>query len=80
MSDDEGAWLKRHGIFLDEMLSAGVVVAHGPVLDSKAPYGLSLYQIADSEDIAAKTAQDPIVMHGIGHYEHVPMLHIKARV
>ena len=42
-------------------------------------YGVSLYQIADDQDIEAVTSEDPIVKNGAGHYEHYPMLHPKAR-
>ena len=37
-------------------------------------YGVSLYRIADDQDIASFTSRDPVVMNGAGHYEHHPML------
>lgn len=42
-------------------------------------YGVSLYQIADDEDIATFTSEDPIVKIGVGHYEHYVMLHLASR-
>ncbi|MGB8664729.1 MAG: hypothetical protein WCD24_08215 [Serratia inhibens] len=54
-------------------------MAHGPVIDEKGGYGVSLYQIPDEQNIAAITAEDPIVKNGVGHYEHYSMLHLKAR-
>lgn len=79
MSGDESKWMKQHGAFLDDLLARGVIVAHGPVIDDTGGYGVSLYQISDDDDIAAFTAQDPIVKNGVGHYEHYVMLHLAAR-
>ena len=79
MSDDEKRWMAEHGAFLDSLLDSGQVVAHGPVMDPAGGYGVSLYRISDDKDIATVTAQDPIVRNGAGHYEHYPMLHLKAR-
>ncbi|GJI86904.1 YciI family protein [Duganella hordei] len=79
MSADELAWMKQHGDFLNDLLAKNVIVAHGPVIDATGGYGVSLYQIADDEDIAALTAQDPIVKNGVGHYEHYVMLHLASR-
>lgn len=79
MSAEEKEWMKQHGEFLDDLLSRGVIVAHGPVMDAVGGYGVSLYQIADEQDIAALTSEDPIVKHGVGHYEHYTMLHLRVR-
>ena len=79
MTDEEKAWMAQHGAFLDDLLKTGQVVAHGPVMDPAGGYGVSLYQIADDQDITVITSEDPIVKNGAGHYEHYPMLHLKAR-
>lgn len=79
LSDEELSWMKQHGEFLNDLLAKNVIVAHGPVLDEQGGYGVSLYQIADSEEIAAITSQDPIVKNGVGHYEHYVMLHLASR-
>jgi uncharacterized protein YciI len=79
MTDEEKAWMAQHGAFLDDLLKKGLVVAHGPVMDPAGGYGVSLYQIADGQDITVITSEDPIVKNGAGHYEHYPMLHLKAR-
>jgi hypothetical protein len=52
MSDDEKRWMGEHGVFLDAQAAQGVVVAHGPVTDSNGGYGVSLWQIAEGQDIA----------------------------
>ncbi|GEO99141.1 YciI family protein [Methylobacterium haplocladii] len=79
MSTQEKGWMAEHGAFLDDLLEQGTIVAHGPVMDPNGGYGVSLYRIADDQDIEAFTSRDPIVRHGAGHYEHHPMLHLKAR-
>lgn len=79
MSADEQEWMKQHGRYLDKLLDQGLIVAHGPVIDPSGGFGLSLYQIADDQEIRALTSEDPIVKNGVGHYEHQPMLHLKTR-
>lgn len=78
MTADELKWMKQHSAFLDQLLEKGVIVAHGPVIDDTGGYGVSLYQIADDEDIATFTSEDPIVKNGVGHYEHYVMLHLAS--
>ncbi|NTJ43743.1 hypothetical protein G6L28_14150 [Agrobacterium larrymoorei] len=79
MSADEKRWMGGHGAFLDDLLEQGVIVAHGPVMDPAGGYGVSIYRIADDQDIASFTSRDPIVANGVGHYEHHPMLSLKAK-
>ncbi|WP_199052905.1 YciI family protein [Aquitalea sp. ASV15] len=76
LSAEELEWMKQHGAYLNELLAKGVIVAHGPVIDDTGGYGVSLYQVADNEDIATFTSEDPIVKNGVGHYEHYDMLHL----
>ena len=78
MTADEKDWMKQHGAFLDDLLAKGQIVAHGPVTDPRGGYGVSLYQIPNDLDIEAVTSEDPVVKNGAGHYEHYPMLHLKA--
>jgi uncharacterized protein YciI len=80
MTAEEKKWMKQHGDFLNNLLDKGLIVAHGPVMDPSGGYGVSLYQIADDQDIATITSEDPIVKNGAGHYEHHPMLPLKSRV
>lgn len=79
MSADERQWMKQHGLYLDQLLEQGLLVAHGPVMDPAGGYGVSLFRIADDQDIAALTSADPIIQNGVGHYEHHSMLHLKSR-
>ena len=79
MTDIERALMAQHGAYLNELLDKDVIVAHGPVMDAQGGYGVSLYQINDDQEIGDFTSQDPVVKQSVGHYEHYPMLHLKAR-
>jgi len=61
------------------LLDQGIIVAHGPVITDGGGYGVSIYKIAEEEDIATFTSQDPIVKNGVGHYEHYVMHHLASR-
>ncbi|MGV2168840.1 hypothetical protein [Agrobacterium tumefaciens] len=43
-----------------------------------AGHGAFLDDLLD-QGIASFTSRDPIVANGVGHYEHNPMPHLKAR-
>lgn len=79
MSAQESKWMQQHADYLNELLDKGLIVAHGPVIDEAGGYGVSLYQIDDSQEIADFTSQDPIVKNGVGHYEHYKMPKLRAR-
>lgn len=79
MTADEQKWMQEHVVYLNSLLDQNIIVAHGPVMDPSGGYGVSLYQIADDQDIATFTSEDPIVKNGVGHYEHHPMLHLTSR-
>jgi len=79
LSADEQEWMKQHGAYLNKLLEQGLVVAHGPVMDPSGGYGLSLFTISDDQEISAITSADPIIVNGVGHYEHHSMLHLKTR-
>ncbi|RBH53031.1 MULTISPECIES: YciI family protein [Pseudomonas] len=79
MSSNEREWMKQHGVYMNDLLNKGLIVAHGPVIDEAGGYGVSLYQLADDQDVIELTSQDPIIKNGVGHYEHCTMLHLTAR-
>jgi uncharacterized protein YciI len=79
LSDEERSLMKRHADYMNELLAQGVIVAHGPVMDPAGSYGVSLYQIADDQEISDFTSEDPVVKNGVGHYEHFAMPSLKSR-
>lgn len=78
MTTDEQKYMQQHGMYMDDLFEKGIIVAHGPVIDNTGGYGVSLYKIANDQDIAEFTREDPIVVNGIGHYEHFNMLSLKS--
>ncbi len=49
-------------------------------MDPAGGFGLSLFGIADDEDINALTAGDPMIMAKVGAcYETYPMMSLRAR-
>lgn len=80
MTVEERKLLKEHGAYLQELLEQRIVVAHGPVADPDGVWGVSIFEINDSDDIDGLTAGDPMIRAGIGaRYEVFPMLQMRAR-
>ncbi|WP_113627477.1 YciI family protein [Pectobacterium peruviense] len=79
MTEHEKSLMTQHGIYLNSLMELGTIIAHGPVIDENGGYGVSLFQIADEQDISALTSEDPVVKNGVGHYEHYVMLSLKSR-
>ena len=79
MTPDERNLMKQHVRFMDDLLDARVIVAHGPVDDPGGGWGLSIYEVDDDQDVAAMTANDPMAKGGGARYEIYPMRHLKAR-
>jgi len=78
MTPDERELMEEHGKFLDSLLVKGLIVAHGPVIDESGGYGVSLYQVADDQDVQALTSQDPMVSGGLGRYQHYTMPSLRS--
>ena len=80
MTPEESKLFKEHGAYLQGLLEKSKVVAHGPVIDPAGGFGLSLFEIADDEDINALTAGDPMIEANVGaRYETYPMMSLRAR-
>ena len=79
ITDEEKALCQQHGDGQTELRKTGQIVAHGPVVDPAGPYGVALWEVEDAADIAALTAEDPIVKAGGGHYEPFPMMQLRTR-
>ncbi|WP_244482519.1 YciI family protein [Bradyrhizobium pachyrhizi] len=78
MSADEARLMKAHGQYLQSLLEAGKVVAHGPVNDPAGGFGLSLFALPDDADLQALLQADPMLIAGTGaRYEQFPMLQLR---
>lgn len=79
ITEHEKELFQQHAKWQSDLREARQIVAHGPVVDPAGGYGVAIWEIEDSADITELTAQDPIVQGGVGHYEHFPMLQMRAR-
>jgi uncharacterized protein YciI len=79
ITEREKALFEQHGDWQTRLRDQRLIVANGPVVDPAGSYGVALWEISDDADIAALTAEDPIVQAEIGHYEYFPMLLLKTR-
>ena len=80
MSADEAKLLKAHGEYLQELLEQGRVVAHGPVVEPQGGFGLSLFDVEDENQLSDLTAQDPMILAGVGaRYDTFPMIQLRYR-
>lgn len=79
MTPEEQSLMQRHGDLQTELRTQRLIVANGPVTDPAGTYGVALWEIEDDVDIEDLTAQDPIILAGLGHYEHFPMLMLGLR-
>ena len=80
MSADEAKLLKAHGEYLQELLEHGRVVAHGPVVEPQGGFGLSLFDVEDENELSELTAQDPMILAGVGaRYDTFPMIQLRYR-
>ncbi|HEV6967108.1 YciI family protein [Roseateles sp.] len=79
LTPDEREVMEEHGHFLDYLLQKGLIVAHGDLMNEATGYGVTLYEIADDQDIEALTSQDPVISSGVGKFEVFPMLNLATR-
>jgi uncharacterized protein YciI len=79
ITEREKELFQQHGDWQTGLRETSQIVAHGPVVDPAGSYGVAIWEIQDDADIAALTAQDPIVRAGVGHYEHFAMIQMRAR-
>ncbi|KQR83917.1 hypothetical protein [Sphingomonas sp. Leaf343] len=78
LTAEEAGLLMDQRAWQSDLFSRNVIVACGPVLDPTGSYGMAIYSIPESHDIAAITVLDPMVQAKIGHYEHFPLLELTA--
>ena len=73
MDEREREAMGRHAAYLSELIDKGTGVAFGPVFDPKGAWGMGIVEAEDETAARALTANDPVVLAGIGRYEVFPM-------
>jgi uncharacterized protein YciI len=71
MTEEEKAVMQQHIAYWTEKMNQGKVVAFGPVLDPKGPYGLGIAAADSEEEIAEFIQHDPASK--LNKYEYFPM-------
>ena len=71
MSDDERNIMQQHIAYWNGIMAEGKVLAFGPVLDPKGPYGLGIVEVENEDEVKEIISKDPA--NGLNHYEYYPM-------
>ena len=71
MTDEEKAIMQQHVAYWGGLMSKGVVVVYGPVMDPKGVYGMGVVEAEDEEQLQELIRNDPAT--SINDYEYYPM-------
>jgi uncharacterized protein YciI len=74
MTDEERGIMQLHVDYWRDLMSKGVVIVFGPVLDPAGIYGLGIVCVDSQEQVNTLTANDPASK--INKYEIHPMMAI----
>lgn len=70
----EADLMRGHVAYWAEHMTAGRVIAFGPVADPKGSYGIGIIRLEDGGDALALAAQDPVIVANAGFgFEVHPM-------
>jgi uncharacterized protein YciI len=74
MNESEKATMGQHAAYWAEMCAKGCVLIYGPVLDTKGPFGMGVFEATDEAEVRRYTDADPVMKANIGfNIEIVPM-------
>ncbi len=74
MSENEKDIMKQHAAYWNDLVSKGIVIVFGPVLDPKGVYGLGILEVETEAQAHAFIAEDPAVKSGLVEMEIYPIL------
>ena len=72
MSNEERDIMQQHIGYWNALMEKGKVLAFGPVLDTKGPYGLGIVEAESEDEVKTFIANDPA--NGLNQYEYYQML------
>jgi uncharacterized protein YndB with AHSA1/START domain len=79
ITDEERALMGEHATYCKRLVSEGLAIAFGPVMDSPVSWGVGIFQVTDEAHVKALVEADPIMKSGRGfRYDVVPMLGLIA--
>jgi len=74
MSAVEAKAMGEHVAYWTDVLSKGKVIAFGPVMDPKGPWGVGIVSVRDAAELQELQANDPAIKASIGmRYEAYEM-------
>jgi uncharacterized protein YciI len=79
MTESEGAAMRRHFGYWQELIGAGSVLIYGPVGDPAGTWGLAVVEADTQAEVSAIGDSDPAVTSGVCRYEVYPMLNATVR-
>ena len=80
MTPAEKEAMSRHAAYLKGQLDNGKVVAFGPVMDPKGPWGVALAVVQDQAELDALLKNDPAILANMGmRYESYPMANLVTK-
>lgn len=71
MTAEERAVMMQHVAYWADLMSKGLVVAFGPVMDPKEVYGVGIVEVEGEEQLKELIKNDPAT--SINHYEYYLM-------
>src|SRR5215475_6936234 len=66
MTPAEAKAMHEHVAYWTDLLSKGKVIAFGPVLDPKGPWGVGIVSVGDAAELRELQANDPAINAQIG--------------
>jgi uncharacterized protein YciI len=71
MTDEERSIMQRHIGYWNDLMSKGMVLAFGPVIDPQGVYGLGIVEVENEQQVKDMIANDPA--NGLNKYEYYLM-------
>jgi uncharacterized protein YciI len=76
----EGAAMKEHVAYWQELLDKGTAIVFGPVAEPTGVWGLAVIRVSSAAEADAITANDPTVRSDLGfRFDAYPMLRAVTR-
>jgi hypothetical protein len=72
MTPDEKTIMQKHVAYWRTLLSDGIAIVYGPVLDPKGGYGVGVVSVDSEEHLKQLIVNDPA--NGLNQYEYYPMM------
>jgi uncharacterized protein len=71
MTEAEGAIMQQHIVYWSDLLSKGIAIVFGPVMDPNGAFGAGVIAVDNEEDVKSVIANDPA--NGLNRYDYFPM-------